>query len=57
MLTTSKAEEDVCEAYRHQVAGYIVKEDAGRGFLDAVSMFESYWRIVQLPTRPPEPRP
>lgn len=49
MLTTSKAEDDICEAYGHQIAGYIAKEDAGNGFITAINMLESFWRIVQFP--------
>ena len=49
MLTTSKAEDDICEAYGHQIAGYIAQEDAGNGFITAINMLESFWRIVQFP--------
>ena len=49
VLTTSEAEEDRAEAYRHNVAGYIVKSRAGEGFLDLTSMIGAYWRLVELP--------
>jgi hypothetical protein len=31
------------------VAGFIVKADAGRCFLDAIEMLDHYWKIVELP--------
>ena len=49
MLTTSKSEEDKIKAYDLNVAGYIVKETAGRDFLKLVDMLGAYWRIVELP--------
>ena len=49
VLTTSKAEEDKCAAYQHNIAGYIVKERVGEEFLDAVSLLSHYWKIVELP--------
>ncbi len=49
VLTTSKAEEDKMKAYQNNVAGYLVKENVGEGFLDAVSLLDAYWRIVEFP--------
>ncbi len=49
VLTTSKADEDKTEAYRLNVAGYIVKADPARSFLDAVQMLDHYWRVVEFP--------
>ncbi len=49
ILTTSKREEDKVAAYKLNVAGYIVKETAGRDFLNLVSLLDAYWRIVELP--------
>lgn len=48
-LTTSKSEEDKAAAYDLNVAGYIVKQNAGIDFLNLVGMIDSYWRIVELP--------
>lgn len=50
VLTTSSDDEDKMRAYERHVAGYIVKSRAGIGFLDAVKMLDSYWRVVELPT-------
>ncbi|MFW8635332.1 response regulator [Cribrihabitans pelagius] len=49
ILTTSKMEEDKAAAYNLNVTGYIVKETAGRDFLNLVDMIESYWRVVEVP--------
>ena len=49
MITTSKAEEDKARAYGQNVAGYIVKMDPANTFLQAVSMLEHYWKIVEFP--------
>jgi CheY-like chemotaxis protein len=49
MITTSKADEDKACAYGHNVAGYIVKQDPANTFMEAVSLLEHYWRIVEFP--------
>lgn len=49
VLTTSKAEEDRHKAYKQNVAGYIVKESVGSGFLNAVELLDHYWRVVEMP--------
>jgi len=49
ILTTSKAEEDILSAYKKHVAGYIVKANAGSGFLNVVEMLDHYSRIIELP--------
>jgi CheY-like chemotaxis protein len=49
MITTSKADEDKARAYGHNVAGYIVKQDPANTFLEAVSLLEHYWKIVEFP--------
>ena len=49
MITTSKDEEDKARAYGHNVAGYIVKQDPANTFMQAVSLLEHYWRIVEFP--------
>lgn len=50
VLTTSDAPSDICGAYAHQVAGYILKEDAYRSIGRAVEMLDSYLDVVVLPT-------
>jgi CheY-like chemotaxis protein len=49
ILTTSKADEDKFTAYQQHVAGYIIKNQVGDGFLRVVEMLNHYWRIVELP--------
>ena len=50
ILTTSKSEEDMMAAYDLNVAGYIVKETAGRDFLSLVDLMGAFLRIVELPS-------
>lgn len=49
VLTTSQDEADILDAYQHLVAGYIVKDSAGRDFVNVVHLLEAYWRVVELP--------
>ena len=49
MMTTSRDDADISRAYDANVAGYIVKQDAGVGFLDLMATLDHYWRIVELP--------
>lgn len=49
VMTTSSDENDRVRAYNYNVAGYVLKHNPGRSFIDAVSMLEHYWRIVELP--------
>lgn len=49
ILTTSNSDKDKAEAYDFNVAGYIVKENAGRDFLNLIDLIDNYWRLVELP--------
>ncbi|HYD18419.1 MAG TPA: response regulator [Patescibacteria group bacterium] len=49
VFTTSKAEEDKCRAYQHNVAGYIVKDRSAGGFINAVELLHKYARNVEFP--------
>lgn len=49
MLTTSKSDEDKLAAYDLNVAGYILKSNAGRDFMNLVNLIDAYWRVVELP--------
>ena len=49
VLTTSDRDEDKIAAYRHHVAGYILKSRAGVDFLEVVQMLKVYWRLVEFP--------
>lgn len=49
ILTTSVADEDIFEAYRLHVAGYIPKQEMDSQFLTVVSFLDHYWRVIELP--------
>jgi CheY-like chemotaxis protein len=49
VLTTSSAEKDIVAAYGENVAGYLVKSEAGESFFNMVEMLQHYWRIVEFP--------
>ena len=49
VLTTSKADEDKLAAYRHHIAGYVIKEEVGAAFIDLVKMLGFYCQVVDLP--------
>lgn len=45
VLTTSNRDEDRAEAYRLNVAGYVVKRDVAK----LVELLDLYWHVVELP--------
>lgn len=49
VLTTSQLDEDKVAAYDLNVAGYIVKQNAGNDFVKLVDLIGSYWRVVEIP--------
>jgi len=49
ILTSSNADEDKAAAYKHHIAGYVLKSDAGVSFLKAVQMVQKYVLCVQFP--------
>ena len=49
VMTTSEAEQDRMRAYDRNVAGYILKHRLGQGFIEALSMLEHYWRVIEFP--------
>ncbi len=49
MLTTSNHEQDIIESYKQNVAGYIVKSDFDKGFLNVIELIDHYWRIIEFP--------
>jgi CheY-like chemotaxis protein len=50
MLTTSDDDRDIAAAYANQVAGYIVKSDAGKGLVELTTMLEQFRLTVSFPT-------
>lgn len=49
VLTTSQDDQDKVMAYSKHVAGYIVKQHVGDGFMRVTEMLDHYWRVVELP--------
>jgi CheY-like chemotaxis protein len=49
VLTTSSADEDRYKAYKKNIAGYIVKNEAGKGFVEAIKMLGHFWQVVTFP--------
>lgn len=49
VMTTSAAEEDRVRAYDKCISGYVLKHSAAHSFLDAVTMLEHYWRVIEFP--------
>lgn len=49
VLTTSKSDEDIFQAYDLNVAGYVVKSNVGENFIEMLSMLDHYWRVVEFP--------
>ncbi len=48
VLTTSQHDEDITAAYRNQVAGYILKSNAGGDFMKLIDLLDAYWKVVEL---------
>lgn len=48
VLTTSKAEEDMVEAYRLNVAGYMAKSDPIGALVEKAALIERYINAVEL---------
>ena len=49
ILTTSDDDRDKLRAYESQIAGYVVKSDVGKDFLNFVSMLEKFIITIQFP--------
>jgi CheY-like chemotaxis protein len=51
VMTTSMAEEDRFRAYDKNIVGYVLKSSTAHSFIEAVTMLEHYWRVVEFPER------
>jgi CheY-like chemotaxis protein len=51
VMTTSAAEEDRARAYDKCISGYVLKHSAAHSFIEAVTMLEHYWRVIEFPER------
>ena len=49
VMTTSNSDEDRCEAYSRNIAGYILKSNIDNEFSDTILMLTFYWAAVELP--------
>jgi CheY-like chemotaxis protein len=49
IMTTSNADSDKVNSYELGVAGYIIKADPARSFMEATALLETYWRVVEFP--------
>lgn len=49
VLTTSNEERDRVDAYRFNVAGYIVKPVTFTAFVECIATLNRYWTMVELP--------
>jgi CheY-like chemotaxis protein len=49
VMTTSTAEEDRFRAYNKNIAGYVLKTSPGHTFMQAVTMLDHYWRVIEFP--------
>ncbi len=49
MLTTSSDQNDRLAAYRHHVAGYIVKSQLEHDLGGLIELLEAYWKVVEFP--------
>ncbi|MFB6274978.1 MAG: response regulator [Halothece sp.] len=55
VLTTSDEGRDKVEAYKLNVAGYIIKPVTFDKFVDTIAVIDEYWQLSQLPTIYPNP--
>jgi len=49
VLTTSRDDKDLRQAYDLNAAGYVVKSSLAGSFANAVEMMRHYWKTVELP--------
>lgn len=50
VLTTSKDERDLVDAYELNVAGYIIKPVTFEKFVGVVGTMNDYWSLVEMPS-------
>jgi CheY-like chemotaxis protein len=49
VLTTSNEERDKVDAYRLNVAGYLLKPVTFASFVDLMAALDKYWSLVEMP--------
>ncbi len=50
VLTSSKDEKDLIDAYKYNVAGYVIKPIEFGDFVEVLSKIGSYWMLCEFPT-------
>lgn len=50
ILTTSDRQQDIDEAYRYNICGYIVKPVELGQMLEVLSTLSAYWKLCELPS-------
>ena len=50
VMTTSNEDSDKIEAYKLNVAGYIIKPLSFDRFMEAVKTLDDYWRLTEYPS-------
>lgn len=49
VLTTSNEDRDIVEAYKLNVAGYIIKPVVFKKFVEAIETLNKYWMLSEMP--------
>ena len=49
VLTTSNDDQDKLDAYRHNVAGYLLKPVTFSSFCERMATLDKYWALVEMP--------
>ena len=49
VLTSSKEASDISTSYRNGVAGYLVKPVTFEKLVEAISIFDLYWTLSEIP--------
>ncbi|RQG95059.1 response regulator [Natrarchaeobius chitinivorans] len=58
VLTSSEAEQDIVESYRHNANAYMTKPVGYQAFQETIREFERFWfEVVKLPESPTNDRP
>ena len=55
VLTTSNDERDRCAAYEKNIAGYLVKSEAGRDLMNHIPLLEHFMLSVRFPASEDQP--
>ncbi|PTY36858.1 two-component system response regulator [Saccharospirillum sp. MSK14-1] len=50
VLTTSQSEEEIYEAYKKNIADYIIKSSLSQDFNQVLKFLDHYWQLVVLPS-------